>query len=115
MTHTFQSINPTTGATLAEHPALSPADLERRLARAAEVAPRWRRTPVAERAAIVARLGDLLEHEKDRLGRLMTLEIGKPIQAAIDEAAKCAAGCRFYAEHGPEFVSDRPVRADGQC
>ena len=84
MTNTFRSINPTTGATLAEHPGLSPAELEHRLARAAEVAPRWRRTPVAERAAIVARLGDLLEQEKDRLGRLMTLEMGKPIRAAVE-------------------------------
>jgi len=114
MTNTIRSINPTTGATLAEHQALSPADLEQRLARAAEVAPRWRRTPVAERAAIVARLGDLLEREKDRLGRLMTLEMGKPIQAAIDEAAKCAAGCRFYAEHGPQFVADRDVDDEGR-
>jgi len=113
MTNTIRSINPTTGATLAEHEVLSPADLERRLARAAEIAPRWRRTPVAERAAIVARLGDLLEREKDRLGRLMTLEMGKPIQAAIDEAAKCATGCHFYAEHGPAFIADRQVDDEG--
>ena len=74
---------------------------------------RWRRTPVAERAAVVARLGALLDAEKDQLGRLMTLEMGKPIQAAIDEAAKCAAGCRFYAEHGPSFVADARVDDDG--
>ena len=113
MTNTIRSINPTTGATLAEYPALSPADLEERLTRSAAVAPRWRRTPVAERAAIVARLGDLLEREKDRLGRLMTLEMGKPIQAAIDEAAKCATGCRFYAKHGPDFIADQRVDDDG--
>ena len=113
MTNNLRSINPTTGATLAEYPALSPADLEQRLARAAVVAPRWRRTPVAERAAVVARLGELLEREQDRLGRLMTLEMGKPIQAAIDEAAKCATGCRFYAEHGPGFVSDLRVDDEG--
>ena len=74
---------------------------------------RWRRTPVAERAAVVARLGALLDAEKDQLGRLMTLEMGKPIQAAIDEAAKCATGCRFYAEHGPSFVADARVDDDG--
>ena len=51
--------------------------------------------------------------EKDQLGRLMTLEMGKPIQAAIDEAAKCAAGCRYYAEHGRAFVADAAVDDDG--
>ena len=68
---------------------------------------------MAERSAVVARLGDLLENDKDRLGRLMTLEMGKPIQAAIDEAAKCAAGCRFYAEHGASFVADAVVEDEG--
>jgi succinate-semialdehyde dehydrogenase/glutarate-semialdehyde dehydrogenase len=110
---TMRAINPATGETLAEYPTLSPAELERRLALAAEAAVRWRATPVTERAAVVARLGELLDVEKDRLGRLMTLEMGKPIQAAIDEAAKCAAGCRYYAEHGPSFVADAQVDDDG--
>jgi succinate-semialdehyde dehydrogenase / glutarate-semialdehyde dehydrogenase len=110
---TMRSINPATGDTLAEHPMYSADELERRLARAAEAAPRWRRTPVAERAAVVARLGALLDAEKDRLGRLMTLEMGKPIQAAIDEAAKCATGCRFYAEHGPAFIADAEIDDEG--
>ena len=111
--NTQRSINPATGETLAEHPAHSAEEVERRLALAARAATRWRRTPVAARAAIVARLGDLLEAEKERLGRLMTLEMGKPIQAAIDEAAKCATGCRFYAEHGPSFVADTVVDDEG--
>jgi succinate-semialdehyde dehydrogenase/glutarate-semialdehyde dehydrogenase len=110
---TMRSINPATGDTLAEHPMHSADELERRLALAAEAAPRWRRTPVAERAAVVARLGALLDAEKERLGRLMTLEMGKPIQAAIDEAAKCATGCRFYAEHGPAFIADTEIDDEG--
>jgi succinate-semialdehyde dehydrogenase / glutarate-semialdehyde dehydrogenase len=110
---TQKSINPATGETLAEHPVHSSDEVERRLALAARAAALWRRTPVAERAAVVARLGGLLDAEKDRLGRLMTLEMGKPIQAAIDEAAKCADGCRFYAEHGPSFVADAVVEDDG--
>jgi succinate-semialdehyde dehydrogenase/glutarate-semialdehyde dehydrogenase len=40
---------------------------------------------------------------------MMTLEMGKPIKAAVEEAAKCAVACRFYAEHGPSFVADQPV------
>jgi len=106
---TQRSTNPATGETLAEYAAHAPDEVERRLALATQAAARWRRTPVAERAAVVRRLGELLEAEKDRLGRLMTLEMGKPIQAAIDEAAKCAAGCAFYAEHGPSFVADAAV------
>ena len=39
----------------------------------------------------------------------MTLEMGKPIKAAIEEAAKCATGCRFYAEQGRALLADEPV------
>ena len=106
---TFKSINPATGAVLAEYPGHPRAEVERRLALAHATAPRWRRTPVAERAAVVARLGALLLDERERLGRMMTLEMGKPIESAIAEAEKCAAACRFYAEHGPAFVADEPV------
>ena len=109
----MKSIDPASGAVLAEYPMLSAPELERRLALAHGAASRWRSTPVGERAVVVARLGELLDAEKERLGRLMTAEMGKPIQAAIDEAAKCAAGCRFYAEHGPRFVADAVVEDEG--
>jgi succinate-semialdehyde dehydrogenase/glutarate-semialdehyde dehydrogenase len=106
---TFKSINPATGETLAEFAALAPAEIEARLTAASAAAARWRATPIAERAAVVARLGDLLDAEQERIGRMMTLEMGKPIRAAVEEAAKCATACRFYAEHGPAFVADRIV------
>ncbi len=107
---TFKSINPATGSTLAEFPAHTAADIEAKLSLAADAAQHWRRTPVATRAAVVARLAELLDAEKDRLGRMMTLEMGKPLRAAVEEAAKCAAACRYYAEHGPGFVADRPIQ-----
>ena len=103
------TVNPATGETVRTFTPHGDAEIEARLARAAEVFPRWRRTPVAERARIVGRLGDLLEAEKDRLGALMTLEMGKPIKAAVEEAAKCATACRYYAERGEELLKPRVV------
>ncbi len=110
---TFRSINPATGKVLAEFAALTPAGVEQRIARAASAASTWRRTPVEDRAAIVGRLGVLLDNEKERLGRIMTLEMGKPLRAAVEEAAKCALACRYYAEHGPAIVADQVVEDEG--
>ena len=104
-----RSINPATGVVLAEFPSLSDVELDEKIGRASAAFSTWRSTSVRERAGVVARLAELLDAEKERLGRLMTLEMGKPIQAAIDEAAKCAAGCRYYAEHGPAFIADTEV------
>ena len=103
------SVNPATGRTIREFVELSAADLEARLARAHDAFRRWRRTPVAARAEMISRLGALLDAEKEQLGRTMALEMGKPLRAAIEEAAKCAAGCRYYARHAEAFLAPERV------
>jgi succinate-semialdehyde dehydrogenase / glutarate-semialdehyde dehydrogenase len=107
------SVNPATGETLRTFTPDDDAAIERKLALASATAATWRRVPVSERAAVLARAADILEREKDAFGRLMTLEMGKTLKAATEEAAKCATGCRFYAEHGPAFVAPERVGTDG--
>ncbi len=106
------TVNPATGETIETFDPLAEHEIDARLARAAAAFPRWRGTPVAERAACVARAGEILERERDAFGRLMTLEMGKPLKAAVEEAAKCASACRYYAEHAERFLAPEVVRDD---
>ncbi|MHC5832576.1 MAG: aldehyde dehydrogenase family protein, partial [Nostoc sp.] len=55
---------------------------------------------------------DILEQDKAEFAKLMTLEMGKPLKAAIAEVEKCAVVCRYYAEHAPGFLADVPVKTD---
>jgi succinate-semialdehyde dehydrogenase / glutarate-semialdehyde dehydrogenase len=55
------------------------------------------------------RAAEILEKEKDECAHLMTLEMGKPIKAAVAEALKCATGCRYYAENAERFLADEVV------
>jgi succinate-semialdehyde dehydrogenase/glutarate-semialdehyde dehydrogenase len=59
------------------------------------------------------RAAEVLETHKARWGELMTLEMGKPIAAAVAEAEKCAWVCRYYAENAPAFLADEPAESDG--
>ena len=103
------SINPATGETLRTFEAFSDADIEDRLRRAEAAYAIHRRTALADRARWLTAAAEILETERDAFGRIMTLEMGKPIGAARAEAAKCAAGCRYYAEHGERLLADETV------
>jgi succinate-semialdehyde dehydrogenase / glutarate-semialdehyde dehydrogenase len=56
---------------------------------------------------------EILENEKADFGRIMTVEMGKTIKAARDEAVKSASGCRYYAENAEKFLRDEPVPTEG--
>jgi succinate-semialdehyde dehydrogenase / glutarate-semialdehyde dehydrogenase len=105
----LRSINPATGQTLATFDTLAPAEVTERLERATAAFRSWKRTSFDERARYLTRAADILDGESAQFGRLMTLEMGKPLRAGIDEALKCARGCRYYAAHGARFLADEHV------
>ena len=110
----LKSINPATGETLATFDTLPPAAVEEKLQRAVTAFASWRQTAYADRAHLLIRAADILEQEAEQLGRLMTLEMGKPLRPGIDEALKCARGCRYYAEHGAAFLAQEHVATEAR-
>ena len=107
------SVNPFTGevlATIADH---AEDEVELRLVRSAAAARRWGATPLADRVAMLRRMADLLDEERETLARLATLEMGKPIRPSRDEVAKCAAACRYYADEAPRMLVPERVLRDG--
>ena len=110
---TLTSINPATGDTVAEFDEHSVDEVERRLSASGEAFRDWSARPVSERAAVLSRLAGLLEAERDAMAGLMTLEMGKTFRAARDEVTKCAAGCRYYAEHAATIIAAVPIEDEG--
>jgi succinate-semialdehyde dehydrogenase/glutarate-semialdehyde dehydrogenase len=108
----IRSVNPTTGQTLREFEELSDSQVEQKLARATHAFQRYRRTSFADRASWLHRAADILEAEKQSLGRLMTTEMGKTLAAAVAEAEKCAFGCRYFAANGENFLAAQHVTTD---
>jgi succinate-semialdehyde dehydrogenase/glutarate-semialdehyde dehydrogenase len=110
---TYTTVNPATGDELDTHTLLGEAGIEAALARAADAFARHRRTPLAERAAKLRRLADLLERDRRAHAERMTREMGKPLAQAVAEAEKCAWVCRYYADHGAGFLADAPRETGG--
>ena len=63
---------------------------------------------------MMLRAAEILESEKHELGKMMTLEMGKPVKAAIGEAEKCAWVCRYYAETAEKHLADQVVETNAK-
>lgn len=105
----IETRNPATGEVVQTFEALTAAQVEARLARAAATAAEYRRTSFAQRATWLRAAADLLDADRAAIGRTMTTEMGKTLTAAEAEAAKCATGMRWYAEHAEGFLADEPL------
>ena len=77
--------NPATGEVLKTFEPLSAAKIEEKIQIATSTFRSYRKTSFAERARMMVRAAEILEKEKEECGRLMTLEMGKPLRAAVAE------------------------------
>lgn len=106
------TVNPATGELLREFTPLTPAEIDHKLDLAWSAFELWRKVPVAERASAVGRAADVLDARREDYARLITLEMGRPIQPARDEIAKCALACRYYAEHAPAMLRESAIAVE---
>ncbi len=107
----FQTLNPATGkveATFEEH---TPEQVEAALEEVTRAFARWRTTPIEERAQHMREAARYLRENKQRLGGLITTEMGKPITQSVAEIEKCAWCCDFYAENAAKFLANQPAES----
>ncbi|HXO39564.1 MAG TPA: NAD-dependent succinate-semialdehyde dehydrogenase [Candidatus Acidoferrum sp.] len=100
------SMSPLTGELLREYEQHSDDAVENKIALAAATFRHYRQVSFAQRAAMMVRAAEILEQEKETFGRIMTQEMGKTFKSAVQEAEKCAFGCRYYAENAERFLAD---------
>ncbi|MEV7630190.1 aldehyde dehydrogenase family protein [Actinoplanes sp. NPDC089786] len=105
------TVNPATGEELDFYPYATAGSVDRVLAAAAACG--WGRSSPGERVAAIGRLGDLLTARRERLARLITLEMGKPIRQARAEIDKCVGACRYYAAQLPGMLRPETFDLDG--
>ncbi|MBW4441794.1 MAG: NAD-dependent succinate-semialdehyde dehydrogenase [Plectolyngbya sp. WJT66-NPBG17] len=106
------TINPVTGEVVKTFEALTGAEIKHKIDLAQSQFLQFRSIPMGQRAEWLSKAANILEQERDRFGQLMTLEMGKPLKAAIAEVNKCAAVCRFYAKNAAAFLADVPIQTD---
>ncbi len=104
--------NPATGETIKTFTPHDDTQVDAIAQRVARAFSAWSATPIAARAAALARAAQVLRERRDRYAALITLEMGKPVGEARAEVEKCALGCDYYAEHAARHLADELIATD---
>jgi succinate-semialdehyde dehydrogenase/glutarate-semialdehyde dehydrogenase len=106
------SKNPATEEVFGTFPELTDEQLAAKLALAEATFKVWSQTPLEERLKPMKRLSTLFRERAPELGKLATLEMGKPITQAIAEVEKCSLACDYYVEQAATILATQTVASD---
>lgn len=95
---TLESVNPATGAKLADVPLATEREVDLAVTAAARAFGKWRFAKPTDRAKVMWRLADILETHKDELAMIEVLDNGKPLgEAQAVDVALTIELFRYYA------------------
>jgi succinate-semialdehyde dehydrogenase / glutarate-semialdehyde dehydrogenase len=110
----YAVVNPATGETIREYPEIGDDELRAAIDRADQASRTWPgSTSVADRAALVRRVGELHSERRQELAEIVVREMGKPIEQALGEVDFAAEIYGFYAERAEGLMADEPIELLG--
>ena len=110
----MRSVNPATGKEIERFKEHTTKQVDAKLARAVKTYKDWREVGFDKRADLMRSAAEILRRKKRDYGKIMALEMGKPITEAMTESEKCAWACDFYAENAQKFLADEEVPTEAK-
>ena len=110
----YAVVNPATGETIKEYPTITDDELRAAIDRADKAYKTWTHSStVAERAALIRKVGELHVERREELARIIVGEMGKPVEQALMEVDFCGEIYAFYADNAEEIMADEEVKHFG--
>ncbi|WP_421764031.1 NAD-dependent succinate-semialdehyde dehydrogenase [Ekhidna sp.] len=110
----FTSINPYNGEQVGKYTSHTKEQTQTMLEKVQKAFESWRHVPIAERARLMSKAGQVLRDNVEEYAKMITLEMGKPISESRAEVNKCAWVCDYYAENTADFLADEIIKTDAQ-
>ena len=107
------TINPATEQVLKEYKGITKRELENTVNKSRESFEDWH-INIDRRAAFLYNFAHHFRKDKERLAKLITMEMGKPIKESRSEVEKCAWAMDYYADYGRNFISDEITNTDAR-
>ncbi|MEW9673017.1 aldehyde dehydrogenase family protein [Ammoniphilus sp. 3BR4] len=98
--------NPYTNEVIAEKWEATPEEVEKAIASAFAAKKDVAKIPSYERANILKRAAMLLNKEKERFAKLISLELGKPIKNTLDEVSRSVNTLELSAEEAKRLIGE---------
>lgn len=108
----IQTINPATGKVVKTFDSLSTIQVNEKINEAHQVFLKWRNVSFASKSELMKKAAGILRDRKNEFGKILTLEMGKPIVQAIAEVEKSALVCDYYADNAEKNLNEEIVSTD---
>ena len=109
----YAVIDPATGETIKTYPSATDAEIMSAVEQAVSAHTAWAAKSVAERAAVVGKVGDLHLERSAELGAIIVREMGKPLADAIGEVEFSGMIYKYYADNAEALLADKPIELLG--
>ena len=108
----LKSINPYNGKLIKTYKEHSAEQIEKKIKQGQKTWLEFQKTDFSFRAERMKQLAGLLIKEKEKLAKVMALEMGKPLKDGIAEIEKCASVCEYYADKAEDFLKDELIETE---
>lgn len=105
----FAVYDPASSQKIADVSNCSVAHAEEAITAASQALVKWRSVPMDERIQLCNRWAQAIIDNAEDLGRINTLESGKPLAQAIGEARQCAALLHWFTEQAAQLDNSHPA------
>jgi len=106
------STNPATGEVIKTYEEMTTSEVNDVLEKVNIDWHEWRNESFQHRSKKLIEVAKVLKANKEEYGRMMSLEMGKPLSQARTEVEKSAWVCQYYADQAESFLSPRTVKTD---
>ena len=104
--NTIKVVNPATEEVFATVPRATRDEVKAAIDAAKTAQPKWEDLSPLQRSAYLFKIAELIEQDRERLARILTLEEGKPLYESRFEIDGSATNFRYYGEFARRLQGD---------
>ena len=108
----LETINPATGDLVKSFDEITKKEVDDIINHTHDAFLSWKNVSYSERSKLMMNAANVLKDKKEEYGKILTLEMGKPIKQATSEVEKCAWVCEYYAKNTETILKKELIETD---